>query len=98
MFGIKNTIWAYLLPNLVANGFNVMIMRTYFETNVPKELLESARVDGANEFTTLFRIVLPISLPIMATIGLMSGLAYWNDWTNGLYYITDKNLNTVQVF
>lgn len=98
IFGIKNTVWAYLLPNLIANGFNVMIMRTYFETNIPKELLESARVDGANEFKTLFRIVLPVSLPIMATIGLMSGLAYWNDWTNGLYYVTDKDLNTVQVF
>ena len=98
MFGVKNTIWAYLLPNLVANGFNAMIMRTYFETNIPKELLESARVDGANEFKTLLRIVLPVSLPIMATIGLMSGLAYWNDWTNGLYYVTDKKLNTVQVF
>lgn len=98
MFHVKNTVWAYILPNLLANGFNVMIMRTYFETNLPRELLESARVDGANEFTTLLRIVLPVSLPILATIGLMSGMVYWNDWSNGLYFITDKQLNTVQVF
>lgn len=97
-FHIKNTIWAYILPNLVANGFSIMIMRSYFVTNIPKELLESARVDGASEFTTLLKVVLPISLPIIATIGLMSGMAYWNDWSNGLYYVTDKNLNTVQVF
>jgi len=97
-FHIKNTVWAYILPNLVANGFSIMIMRSYFVTNIPKELLESARVDGASEFITLVKVVLPISLPIMATIGLMSGMAYWNDWSNGLYYVTDKNLNTVQVF
>lgn len=97
-FHIKNTIWAYIVPNLIANGFSIMIMRSYFMTNIPKELLESARVDGANEFITLLKVVLPVSLPILATIGLMSGMAYWNDWTNGLYYVTDKNLNTVQVF
>ncbi len=97
-FHIKNTIWAYILPNLIANGFSIMIMRSYFMTNIPKELLESARVDGASEFITLWKVVLPVSLPIMATIGLMSGMAYWNDWSNGLYYVTDKNLNTVQVF
>jgi len=97
-FHIKNTVWAYILPNLIANGFSIMIMRSYFTTNIPKELLESARVDGASEFITLLKVVLPISLPIIATIGLMSGMAYWNDWSNGLYYVTDKNLNTVQVF
>lgn len=98
IFHVKNTIWAYIVPNLIANGFNIMIMRSYFMTNIPRELLESARVDGANEFTTLLKVVLPVSLPILATIGLMSGMAYWNDWTNGLYYVTDKDLNTVQVF
>jgi len=98
MFHIKNTVWAYIFPGLLANGFFIMIMKSYFETNIPKELLESARVDGAGEFRTLIQIVLPISLPIIATIGLMSGMAYWNDWSNGLYYVTDKKLNTVQVF
>lgn len=97
-FGIKNTVWAYIIPNLVTNGFIVMIMRTYFETNIPKELLESGRIDGASEFKILLKVVLPVSLPIIATIGLMSGMTYWNDWSNGLYYITDKKLYTVQVF
>jgi len=97
-FHINNTIWAYILPNMITSGFTVMIMRTYFATNIPKEILESARMDGAGEFRILVQIVLPVSIPIIATIGLMSGMGYWNDWTNGLYYVTDKNLSTVQVF
>lgn len=97
MFKIKNTLFAYILPGLVTNGFTIMIMRSYFVTNIPKEILESGRVDGASEFKILFQLVLPISKPILATIGLMSGIAYWNDWTNGLYYVTDTKMSTVQV-
>lgn len=97
MFRIKNTLFAYILPGLVTNGFTIMIMRSYFVTNIPKEILESGRVDGASEFKILFQLVLPISKPILATIGLMSGIAYWNDWTNGLYYVTDTKMSTVQV-
>lgn len=97
MFRIKNTLFAYILPGLVTNGFTIMIMRSYFATNIPKEILESGRVDGASEFKILFQLVLPISKPILATIGLMSGIAYWNDWTNGLYYVTDTKMSTVQV-
>lgn len=97
-FHIKNTLLAYILPNMITNGFIIMIMRTYFATNIPKEILESARIDGAGEFRILVQIVLPVSIPIIATIGLMSGMSYWNDWANGLYYVTDKNLSTVQVF
>ncbi len=97
IFRIKNTLFAYILPGLVTNGFTIMIMRSYFITNIPKEILESGRVDGASEFKILFQLVLPISKPILATIGLMSGIAYWNDWTNGLYYVTDNKMSTVQV-
>lgn len=97
IFGIKNTIWAYIVPGLITNGFTIMVMRSYFTANIPKEILESARVDGASEFKTLIKIVLPVSLPILATIGLMSGIAYWNDWTNGLYYVTEYKLSSVQV-
>lgn len=97
IFSIKNTFWAYILPNLLTNGFLIMIMRSYFLSNIPKEVLESARVDGASEFYTLYKIVLPMSLPIVATIGLMVGITYWNDWSNGLYYVTEKNLDTVQL-
>lgn len=97
IFEIQNTLFAYIVPNLITNGFLIMIMRSYFVSNIPREVLESARVDGASEFRILWNIVLPISTPIIATIGLMSAIAYWNDWTNGLYYVTDVNLSTIQV-
>ncbi len=96
IFHIQNSIWALILPNLLCNGFNVMISRTYFATNIPKEILESARVDGMSEFGIFLKIVLPISVPIIATIGFMQALVYWNDWTNSLYYITKDNLLSIQ--
>lgn len=96
IFHLKDTIWALIFPGLLMNGFNIMIMRTYF-AGVPDAILESARVDGAGEFRTFFKIVLPLSLPIMATVGLLEGIGYWNDWFNGLIYLTDQNLFSIQV-
>ena len=95
---IKNTIWGLIVPNLLMSGFLVMLVRNYFENSIPKDLYESARIDGASEFQTFFRIALPLSTPILATVGLMMGIAYWNDWQNGLYYISDKgkHLYTIQ--
>lgn len=96
--GIKNTIWGLIVPNLLLSGFLVMLVRNYFENSIPRDLYESARIDGAGEFQTFFRIALPLSTPILATVGLMMGIAYWNDWQNGLYYISDKgkHLYTIQ--
>jgi len=96
IFSIKNTIWALLVPSLLCSAFHIMITRTYFQQNVPKEVLESARIDGMTEFGIFFKIVLPLSVPIIATIGFMKALMYWNDWTNSLYYITDKKLVGIQ--
>lgn len=96
IFHIKNTFAALLFPNLMTNGFIIMMMRSYFQANIPGEVLESARMDGASELYILFKIVIPMSLPIMATVGLMSGISYWNDWNNNLYYITEPRLNSVQ--
>lgn len=96
IFHIKNTFAALLIPNLITNGFVIMMMRSYFQANIPGEVLESARMDGANEVYILFKIVMPMSLPILATVGLMSGISYWNDWNNNLYYITEPNLNSIQ--
>lgn len=96
IFHIKNTVWALLIPNLLCSSFHVMITRSYFQNNIPKEILESARIDGVSEFGIFFKIVLPLSVPILATIGFMKALMYWNDWTNSLYYITDKNLVGIQ--
>ena len=90
IFHIKNTIWALIFPNLLANAFNIILLKNYFENDVPRALLESAFLDGAGELKTFFSIVLPLSMPILATVGLMSALAYWNDWTNGLYYLSEK--------
>lgn len=96
VFHIKNTIWALIVPSLMVNAFFVIIARSFFATSIPKEVIEAARIDGYGEIRIFFKVVLPMSLPIMATIGLMIGLGYWNNWTNGLYYITDENLFSVQ--
>ncbi|WP_144552330.1 carbohydrate ABC transporter permease [Bacillus sp. X1(2014)] len=95
-FDIKNTIWALIVPGLLMNGFNVLLMRTFFITSIPEPVIESARIDGAGEFRTFFSIVLPLSLPILATIGLLQTIIYWNDWFNGLIYITDPSLFSIQ--
>lgn len=96
LFGIKNTIWALIFPKLLMSGFGILLMRNYFQTNIHPGLIEAARIDGANEFVTYRKVVLPLSLPILATIGLMAGISYWNDWENGLYYITNPELYSLQ--
>lgn len=96
-FHIRNSIIALLVPNLLMSAFNVIMMRTYFTANIPDSVVEAARVDGANEFKILFRIVVPMALPIIATISLLVGLAYWNDWMNGLYYVNDDRMYSIQV-
>lgn len=96
-FHIKNTLFALLIPGLLMSAFNVIMMRTYINSNIPDAVIEAARIDGAGEFRLLLQIVLPMSLPIVATLALLAGLAYWNDWLNGLYYITDDRLFSIQV-
>ena len=93
---IKNTLWALLIPSLLISAFYVIMMRTYFTTNVPEAVIEAARIDGAGEWRILFTIVLPMSLPMIATMALLIGLGYWNDWKNGLYYLTDSRLYSIQ--
>ena len=96
--GVKNTIFGLIVPNLLMSAFLVMLVRNYFENSIPGDLYEAARIDGANEFQTFFRVALPLATPILATVGLMMGIAYWNDWQNGLYYINakGKHLYTIQ--
>ena len=96
IFGIKNTLAALLFPSLLMNAFSVMLVRNYFAHNIPGAIYESARIDGAGEFLIFWKLVLPLSVPILATTGLMSALAYWNDWQNSLYYISDKALYSIQ--
>lgn len=98
VFGIKNTIWALIFPNLVANGFFIILYKNNFSMNIHPALIEAAKIDGAGEFFIYRKIVLPLSLPILATVGLMTGLGYWNDWTNGIYYITEERWYSLQVY
>lgn len=89
-FGLKNSFLALLIPNLMMNAFNVLLMKSYFVTSVPEEILEAAKIDGATEFQTFYKVALPLSKPIVATIGLFVGIAYWNDWQNGYIYLTRR--------
>lgn len=96
-FHITDTFFAQLLPNLLVSAWNVMMMRTYFATSIPDALYEAAEIDGATQYRIFWTIVLPLGKPILVTMGTFAGLAYWNDWTNGLYYISrNKNLYNVQ--
>ncbi len=87
-FRIKDTILAQLIPNLLLSGWNVMMVRTYFSNSIPYAIYEAAEIDGANHLQVFTHIVLPMGKPILVTIGTFAGLGYWNDWTNGLYYIS----------
>ena len=96
-FHIKDSFWALIMPSLLLSGFAVIMMRTYFSTNIPDNIVEAAMIDGASELKILLHIVIPMSKPIISTVGLMTALAYWNDWLNGLYYLTKRtDLYTIQ--
>ena len=95
--GVKDTIWGLLLPNLLLGSMNILLTRTYFSTSIPDTLYEAAQIDGASQFRVFRAIVLPLGKPILVTIGTFAGLAYWNDWTNGLYYLNkNTDLYTIQ--
>ena len=83
-FHITNTYAALIIPNLMMGAYYVIMVRTYFQSNIPEAVLEAGRIDGAGEMRILGQIVLPMSKPIIATMVLLVGLVYWNDWTNGL--------------
>lgn len=91
---LKDTLWALILP-MAMNAFYIMIMRTFFK-GLPDGIIESGKIDGASEFQIFARIVLPLSLPGLATIGLFCTLGYWNDWFNALLYIDNPDLVPLQ--
>lgn len=93
---LKNTIFGLIIPNLLLSGFTVVLVRNYFRSSIPDELSEAMRIDGAGTFYIYSHLILPLSKPILATIGLMEAVTYWNDWNNGLYYITDSRLYSMQ--
>ena len=93
--GLLNTFWALLLPALI-NTYNIIVMKSFF-ANIPESLEESARIDGANEIVVLVRIILPLSMPIIATISLFFAVSKWNSYTDALFYITDTKLFPLQL-
>ncbi len=95
ILGLRNTIWALIFP-LACSSFSVTICRTFFRTTVPDAIVESAKIDGAGQLRIWAQIVLPISKPVMATIGMFAAFGYWNDWFQASLYLDDKRLQTLQ--
>jgi putative aldouronate transport system permease protein len=92
---LTDTMWVLILP-LAVSSFNVTIARTFFRTTIPDGIIESAKIDGASQWTVFFQIILPISKPVLATIGLFLAFGYWNDWFQAQLYISDSNLHSLQ--
>lgn len=90
ILNVKDSIWGMIIPYLLFNPFLVIMMRTYFTSSIPNEVIEAAKIDGATETQCLVRIVTPMSKPIIATVSLMTLIAYWNNWTNGIYFLTTR--------
>lgn len=93
LLGLSDNYAALIVP-LLFSPFNVIVMRTFFQTSVPRELIEASTIDGAGEYRTLLQIVLPVVTPGIATIALLNALAFWNEWFLSLLYIT-KNMNVI---
>lgn len=96
IFHIKDTMFALIVPNLLVSGGNIMLMRTYFRASVADAIVEAAEIDGAGAVTVYFKIVMPLSMPIFATVGLLQATVYWNDWFNALLFIDDTQLLSLQ--
>lgn len=95
MLGLSDNYAALIVPMLV-NPFNLIIMRTFFQSSVPTELIEAAAIDGSGEYNTLFRIIVPISKPGIATIALLYALGYWNEWFIAMLYVRDAKYIPLQ--
>lgn len=95
LLGLSDNYAALIVPALVS-PFNIIIMRTFFQTSVPEELIEAAAIDGSGEYNTLFKIIIPISKPGIATVGLLTALSYWNEWFLAMLYIRDAKLYPLQ--
>lgn len=96
IYNMKDSIWLLILP-LTVSTMNIIILRTYIQSSVPEELMESAKIDGAGEYRTFFQICLPLMKPSMAAVGFMMATAYWNDWQNALLYIDSGNKKPLQL-
>ncbi|MBR0464383.1 MAG: carbohydrate ABC transporter permease [Clostridia bacterium] len=94
-YKLLNTMWVLILP-LIYSAYNMLIMKSFFQSSIPDSLEEAAFLDGANNFQILFRIVLPLSKPILATLSLFYAVGRWNSYADNKYYITSEGLKMIQ--
>ena len=94
-YKLDNSFWVYILPGIAGGAWNTLMIRTFFK-GIPESLFESAKLDGAGEFTIFMRIAVPLSKPVFATIGFMTLVTKWNDWNTSLVYIRNQDLYTLQ--
>ncbi|MCW5849686.1 MAG: carbohydrate ABC transporter permease [Anaerolineae bacterium] len=92
---LTNTYWSLMLPNLIS-AFNLLVMKAFFQ-NLPDEIEEAARIDGASDWQVLWQIVLPLSKPILATVGLFYAVAHWNSFFDAILYISNTEMHPLQV-
>ncbi len=93
--GLKNTLWALIIPSLVFSPFNLFLVRNYMK-QIPDGLIEAAKIDGAGDLFIAFRIFLPLSMPVLATITLFYGIGYWNNWFNAIMLVDKTELYPLQ--
>ncbi len=95
--GIINSIWVMILPGALG-VYNMILMRTYFQQNIPSELVESAYIDGANDLQMLYKVVLPLSTPIIVVIAMFTGVGRWNSYFDAMIYLRDRSKFPLQLF
>ncbi|OAS15089.1 carbohydrate ABC transporter permease [Paenibacillus oryzisoli] len=93
--GLIDSLWSLIIPTAI-NTFNLILMKTAFEA-IPDALEESAKIDGANDFVILFRIVLPLSMPVVAVMLLYYGVGHWNSWFNAMIFLQERSLYPLQL-
>jgi putative aldouronate transport system permease protein len=94
---LRDSMWVLIIP-LAVSSYNVILCKTFFRSTIPDSLLESAKIDGASQLTIFFKIVFPLSLPVLATIALFLSFGYWNDWFTSMLYIDNPQLYTLQAY
>lgn len=94
--GMINTIWAIVIPGVVG-AWSILVARTFFESNIPDELVEASKIDGASDYGIFFRIVLPLSLPIVAVMALFHGVSLWNQYFGAMIYLKDRSMFPLQL-
>ncbi len=95
--GLINNFWVYIIPNLFS-VWNMLVMKTSFQNNIPEGIIESIRIDGAGYARVYFSIILPFSMPLLAALGLFTAVFHWNDWFTGAFFINDLKLQPLPTY